>query len=242
MQDYLTNLSKKQKITIIICLLIAIIIVFIFVYKYFYDDNSEEQVLKQNESENENALNKNEINSNEIIQSNNKIGLLVNTKKLVVHVIGEVKNPGVVKLEDGARIIDAIEAAGGKTEDADLSKVNLAYVIEDGIQIYIPRIGENKKENEDGNEKGQETYIRENAGDGVITESLVQSEEKEVKVNINTATLEKLQTLPGIGEATAKKIIQYREENGKYETIEDLKKVNGIGESKYNNLKDNITV
>lgn len=243
MREYLVNSSKKQKIMIIVGLLIVIVIVFIFVYKYFYDDNSTEQLLQKEGNTNEiNNQISNEISNSDTVQGNSKIGLHGNNKKTIVHIIGEVKNPGVVKLEDGARIIDAIEAAGGKTEDADLSKVNLAYVIEDGIQIYVPRIGEVQNQSQDQNENKQETYIREGAGEGVITESLVQNESKDVKVNINTASIEKIQTLPGVGESTAKKIIQYREQNGKYQTIEDLKNVNGIGESKFNNIKDYITI
>ena len=124
--------------------------------------------------------------------------------------------------------------AGGKTEEADLSKINLAYIVEDGTQIYIPRI------NEDLN---QVNLISDGAGVGVvITDSNVEENEVDSKVNINTASKEKLETLPGVGETTAQKIIDYREANGKFKTIEDIKNVSGIGDAKYESLKDKITV
>ena len=153
--------------------------------------------------------------------------------KVMVHVVGEVNSPGVVTLNEGARIIDAINAADGKTEDADLSKINLAYIVEDGVQIYVPRIGENK-----------EIHISEDAGDGIITDSSTfeNDEVKEIKVNINTATAEKLQSLPGVGTSIAQKIIDYRTQNGRFKSIEDLKNVSGIGDAKFNNLKNYITV
>ena len=174
-------------------------------------------------------------------EKGDKIGILDNKKTITVHVIGEANSPGVVKLEEGARIIDAINAAGGKTEDADLSKVNLAYVIEDGVQIYIPSITETAKISE--SEQKEIKYIREDAGEGIIlTTASEEKDEKQLKVNINTANLEKLQTLPGVGESTAQKIIEYREKNGKFAKIEDIKNVSGIGDSKYNSLKDNIIV
>ena len=88
------------------------------------------------------------------------------------------------------------------------------------------------------------SLIREDAGEGIIKESVVNNETStnKTKVNINTATKEKLITLPGIGDSMAEKIIEYRTQNGKFEKVEDIKKVSGIGESKFNNIKDMITV
>lgn len=228
--EKIKNLNNKQKIIVIIVGIIAMTLIFLALYKIFYAE--EPDIISTN---NETT---NEITENTTPES--KIGLLESKKTITVHVIGEVNTPGVVTLEEGARIIDAINAAGGKTEEADLSKVNLAYVIEDGVQIYIPSITE--VVNVGDNEKNE--YIREDAGDGIIITSATQEngEEKETQVNINTANLEKLQTLPGIGESIAQKIIDYREQNGKFETIDDIKNVSGIGESKFNNIKDKITV
>lgn len=234
------KLNNKQKILVIIVGFIIILLAFVALYKFFYIDDSElliendveENIIKENDN--------NEIKEEEQISS--KIGIQNNKKTVTVHVVGEVNSPGVVTLDEGSRIIDAINAAGGKTEDADLSRINLAYVIEDGVQIYIPSITEVSKESKTN--ENQIQYITDGPGEGIILVSEAQDvgDEKIVKVNINTANVEKLQTLPGIGESTAKKIIEYRDKNGKFKNIEELKNVSGIGESKFNSLKDKITI
>ena len=135
MKEIILNLSKKQKIIISIVIVIILILFLIYVYKNLYEEDSEMLIIN---SENISSV---EENINEEIVGNEqaKIGGEV----VVVHIIGEVNNPGVVTLPEGSRIIDAINKAGGKTEEADLSKINLAYIVEDGTQIYIPRINEN---------------------------------------------------------------------------------------------------
>lgn len=221
MKEIISNLTQKQKILLIIISIALFIFLFIYIYKNLYEsENSSEIILN------------NDINQIQNEQVNEKIGII--NEKVVIHVVGEVNSPGVVTLEEGARIIDAINAAGGKTEEADLSKINLAYVVEDGTQIYIPRINENLNQVE---------LISTEAGQSVvINNSNINEEENNTKVNINTANKEKLETLPGIGETTAQKIIDYREQNGKFTKIEDLQNVSGIGEAKFNSLKDKITV
>lgn len=229
MKEIILNLSKKQKIILSIVISIIFVLVLIYVYQNLYEEDTE--IILTNE---ENVL---DAETNEIVDSNEEISSQNNRESeetVVVHVIGEVNNPGVVTLPEGSRIIDAINMAGGKTEEADLSKINLAYIVEDGTQIYIPRI------NEDLN---QVNLISDGAGVGVvITDSNVEENEVDSKVNINTASKEKLETLPGVGETTAQKIIDYREANGKFKTIEDIKNVSGIGDAKYETLKDKITV
>ena len=149
---------------------------------------------------------------------------LQKTAKIKVHITGEVKNSGIYELDEESRISDAIEKSGGITTDADLTKVNLAYKISDGQKIIIPSI----KQEDKGN------YIIEDSGENIIID---ETSAKNWKININTATITELTTLPGIGESIAEKIINYREENGKFKNIEDIKNVSGIGESKYNQLK-----
>lgn len=134
---------------------------------------------------------------------------------IFVHIEGQIKNPGLVKVKYGTRLYELIEQVGGETEEADLTRVNLACVLNDEQKVVIP------------------AKIVENAA--------IYSKEDDGLVNINTASKEKLMTLDGIGEGTAQKIIKYREDNGYFNTIEDLKNVSGIGESKYNVLKDDIT-
>ena len=144
---------------------------------------------------------------------------------IVIHITGEVNNPGVITLKEGERIIDAIEKAGGPTQEADTSKVNLAYILSDGQKIDIPSIYDNETE----------SYIAEDSGNCII-------ENFEAKININTATQNELETLTGIGPSMASKIINYRKEHGKFKKIEEIKNVPGIGEAKYNAIKDNICV
>lgn len=218
-------MENKKKILISI-MLITIIIVGIIVYIINNKSNDElnlNSLIVENGTESSNKTIKENVDKAEEIVT-----------EIVVHIIGEVKKSGVVSLEEGARLIDAIKKAGGETKNADLSQVNLAYKLKDGDKIYIP----NK------NEKITE-YIVQGNGDNIVSvgeepEDNLKGENK--KVNINTANQEELDTLPGIGETTAQKIIEYRETNGKFNKIEDLQNVKGIGESKYSEIKDKITV
>ena len=134
---------------------------------------------------------------------------------IFVHIEGEVVNPGLKKVKLGTRLYELIEEAGGETENADMTRINLASVLSDEQKIMIPP----KVMNEDSGK-----------------------EEISPLVNINTATKERLMTLNGVGEGTAEKIIKYREENGYFNALEDLKNVSGIGENKFNGLKDDITI
>ena len=132
---------------------------------------------------------------------------------------------------NGDRIINAIDAAGGVTEKADLSKVNLAFVLSDGNKIRIPSV--------DNVDIEKESYLSEDSGKNVIIEGNGGSGGK---VNINIATQTELETLTGIGPSIAAKIIEYRNKNGKFNNKEDVKKVSGVGNEKYNGIKDEITV
>lgn len=148
------------------------------------------------------------------------------TQEIVIHITGQVVNQGIVKLKEGARVIDAIEAAGGTTKDADLSKINLAYMLEDGIKIYVPSINDT-----------EESYSQSNLSGIGNT-----SNNKALRININTATAIDLEKLPGIGSSIASRIVSYRNENGKFSSIDGLKNVSGIGESKFNNIKAYVYV
>lgn len=132
--------------------------------------------------------------------------------KIVIHIAGEVNSPGILYLETNSRIVDAIDKAGGLTVNADLSKVNLAYELKDGQKIYIPSIYDESISN----------YITESAGNNVLDNSTFQEKET---ININLATQNELETLPGVGKSTANKIIEYRTKNGKFKAIEDIMNV-----------------
>ena len=152
---------------------------------------------------------------------------------IIVHITGGINKPGIVKLKENSRIEDAIEAAGGLTEDSDIKDVNLAYVLEDGIKIRIPTIDDSDEE--------EKSYIKEDSGKGIIMDENLQTSLNSI-VNINKATQTELETLPGIGPSIASKIIEYRENKGKFSKKEDIKNVTGIGESKYASIKDFIKV
>lgn len=144
--------------------------------------------------------------------------------KIVIYITGAVKQPGVYELSEGDRVKDAIEAAGGTLPEADLVNVNLAQKVRDEDKIYIPEIGEL--------DNLSESYDH--------TMPVISSSDSD-KIDINSAGLAELDQLPGIGPATAQKIIDYREQNGPFKTIEELKNISGIGDKKFEDLKDKIT-
>jgi competence protein ComEA len=148
-----------------------------------------------------------------------------------VYVVGAVKKPGVYELAVGSRVNDAVKEAGGMTKKADISAVNLARVVADGEQITIPEMGEAARCDEPAD--NAQTMSTRNTSSAITADG---------KVNINSASSEELQALPGIGEATASKIIASRETEGPFSSTEDLKRVSGIGEKKYAALADLITV
>ena len=159
-----------------------------------------------------------------------------NQNQIYIHIIGEVNNQGVIILEKGQRIIDAIEKAGGITKKADLSKVNLAYVLSDGQKVRIPSVDD--KENVE--------YVTQNSGNNTLIEGGNQGANNinlgGGKVNINTATQTELETLTGIGPSLAARIIEYRGQNGKFKKVEELRNVKGIGQSKYDGIKEEVVV
>lgn len=153
------------------------------------------------------------VNSSNISKNDDRIG---------VYISGEVKNTGVYYLKKDSRITDLINICGGLTEEADVSKINPAQKLNDSDKIIIPK----KEENLNNIETEDENKGVDNVQD---------------KININTATKDELTSLNGIGEATANKIINYRNKN-KFKEIEDIMNVPGIGEAKFNNIKDYICV
>ena len=139
---------------------------------------------------------------------------------IFVDIKGAVKNPGVYQMKSGDRVKDALDAAGGLTGEADSQKVNLAQRVEDQMVIVVPKVGEEATEMPTG----------------------VTSKEtsKEERVNINTATVEELKTLKGVGEKKAEAIIEYRKKNGSFKTKEDLMKVRGIGKKLFESFQERI--
>ncbi len=141
-----------------------------------------------------------------------------------VYITGAVDQPAVYSLPPGSIVQDALEAAGGPTEDADLERINLAQELRDQQQVYVPRRGEaaSRPLISGGTSGGSST------GTGLV--------------NINTASAAELETLPRVGPSTAQRIIAYRQEHGPFSAIEDIQNVSGIGPATFEQLKDLITV
>lgn len=201
------NKEKTKKILVAIIFMILIILVIIKIIDNYYEKNEDKTISITNFIENDDEDEERDT-------------------KIKVYITGEVKNQGVIELEEGDRIADAIEKAGGKTEQANLKDVNLAYQLEDGQKIYIPNIDD------------MEAEIVDDSSNGIIEDEGLTNE----TVNINKADEAELQSLNGIGASLAASIVQYRNENGKFKTIEELKNVPGIGDSKYENVKEKIKV
>ena len=211
MINIFNNITKRQIAIVIITIVIVVVSYFIY--------------------------NKVNIEDKEIVIENILIESKTNPqnekqKLIVVHITGEVNKHGIVELEVESRIEDAIIAADGLTTNADITNVNLAYILEDGIKIRIPSILDSK----------QEEVITENSGENIIKENNVESSNIKNCININKATTDDFEKLPGIGTSLATRIVKYREENGKFKNIEDIKNVSGIGENKFEQIKDLISV
>lgn len=201
-------------------------------------EGNENTNLEQSSSTKEEVAEKLTNNENDVSNEENNNLERSEEEMMIVHITGEVKNWGVIELPLGSRVVDAVNKAGGFTENADTQKVNLAYELTDGVKVYIP-----SKNEEEISETFTQEYITNDSGNNVITGGSVMKKESELElVNINTATQTELETLPGIGPSTALKIISYRNENGKFSSIDDIKNVKGIGDSKFESIRELISV
>ena len=231
--------NKKQKV--IIAIIGSMIIIAFLYYIYTKEDN---MVISDEESLEENMLGNIVGNLEENEETTKKA-----IDKIIVHVSGAVNKEGIVELEENSRISDAINKAEGLKEKAEKKNINLAFKLEDGMKIYIPTIEESMNQNEQNQNESQSlmdqtsqyiTSSSEIIQDGQ-TNGTSETKTNEKKKN-KTATQTELETLPGIGPSTSLKIVNYRKENGNFKTIEDIKEVSGIGEVKYENIKDLICV
>ncbi len=202
--------------------IIIIILAFIFILFGYINNKKETNI------ENSNFLieetTKEKIGIKETQPNENIIETI--SEEIYVDISGCVINPGVYKLSNIKRIIDVIDIAGGLCPNADTSDINLSKKIFDEMKIHIKEIGE--------------TY-NENSFDFDDTSDISENSDNGSKININTASVEQLTTLPGIGEKKATEIINYRE-NKKFKTIEDIKKISGIGDKTFEKIKDLIIV
>lgn len=143
------------------------------------------------------------------------------SEEIMVHISGAVNSPGILRLDSSKRVVDALDLAGGARDDADLDRVNLAARLHDEEKIYIPKVGE----------------VQENMTTLVSSPS---SSGPASKININSADLSELTKIPGVGEKTAQKILDYRANNS-FSSIEDIKNIPGIGDKKFESMKDYIS-
>lgn len=208
---------NKKNLYILICTCVAIICIIVCLLIEHNDNNSEYQFVP--------AENK-EISTGDAKINNES------DDKIYVYVIGEVNNTGVIEANYGDRLKDIIEKAGGFTPEADTKKINLAYQVEDGQKIVIPNINDLSD-----NESVGDDYITTGAGINAL-----QGQGGAAKVNINRATQTELETLSGIGPSMANKIIDYRNKNGKFSSIDELKNVPGIGEAKFESIREYVVV
>ena len=234
---------EESKVKIIIISIIAFVILSIlFVVGYISNNNLEKEKSKSS-------------NKEEKITSTKKEKKEEVKKMLFVDVKGAINNPGVYLLEEGLRVNDAINASGGITEDADTSILNLSKKLEDEMVIIVYttfELAEYKKqllELDEINKKLEEDIICPDSSNGACIRSnkteenentSLENETKDEKISINTATKEELMKINGIGEGKAEAIIKYREENGPFKSLEDIKNVSGIGDSIYEKIKDHI--
>ncbi|WP_458412433.1 helix-hairpin-helix domain-containing protein [Schinkia sp. CFF1] len=207
----MNKVFSNKKVLIIIACLMLVTIAFLFIKDESHPSNDEDFSAVKAENK-ETFLPEELMNEDQTITK-------VEPAIIYIDIKGAVVKPGVYQLEENSRVQDAIKLAGGFLEKADQTKINLAARVLDEMVLYIPEVGEL-------------------SADGMEPPLATQVDDK--KININTATSEELQSLPGIGASKAAGIITYREENGPFKKIEDLMNVSGIGEKSFEHLKDQI--
>lgn len=190
------------------------------VYKKLNSDNAEAMIFNQSNNNNNEFENSNKTKADD----NNASKKQESTKTIIVDIKGAVKNPKEYELPEGSRIRDLVNAAGGLDKDADENTVHFSKILRDEECIIVYKIGEHQ-----------------NSGTTVI-ETNSTSSNNNGKININIATIEQLSTLYGIGEVKAKAIIEYREKNGGFKSIEELGNVDGIGTKTIDKLRDKVDI
>ena len=209
-------MNKKKIIVFVLMLLICPLGLII---KDKFESKEDIYVLTEEEELYQETIEEKEVKKDE----NN-----ITNKEITVYVSGEVNKPGIVTLNEGDRLAKVVEMVGGTTNKADLNGINMAIKVQDEMHYIIPKIGD---------------VVKNNNSEIVSNDNTNQAEaSKTSQININTATIEELDTLPGVGEATANKIVNHRSENGEFKSIEEVKNVNGIGDKKFEEIKNLICV
>ena len=195
---------------------IGVVLLLVVLGYYFFAPSSSEnlQIAKTPQFETENST----VTTNQSKETVKE----ESPQKIMIDMKGAVQQPGVYEAKKGERVIDLIERAGGFTEMADQSKVNLAMYVEDQMVIAIPQFGDTETD--------------------FVVGTSVGNQSQPAKVNINKADETELETLPGIGPSKSAAIIEYRTTTGPFKSIEEIQSISGIGEKTFEKLKDKITI
>ena len=211
-------MSKREKLLLFVSIILCIALTGTM---YINSQKPSQFVLESSKNDFEIDEDANEIEEVEKVT--------IEPELIGIHIGGQVKNPGFIWIEDGKRLYDALQYVGGALDEADLDSVNLSKRLMDEEKVYIPKKGEIQVATDIHFNNTQAAT----SGIGILANG---------KVNINTAMESELNTLPGIGEVLAKRILDYRSTNGFFKTTEDIRNVTGIGEKRFNDIKDLITV
>ncbi|WP_278600033.1 helix-hairpin-helix domain-containing protein [Clostridium tertium] len=224
MDKRIEKFMTKRNIVLIMLVLLCVITSFILYGKNkskVFKDEYMKNIFVEEEAPDDNSV---EVNAEPIKEVKGENQLTKGTKMIVVEIKGEVANPDVYEISEGSIIRDLITKAGGLTNEANIDKINRADKLRDNQLIVIP----NKNELSNANTNINVSKEGNTAEEGII--------------NINTASLEELQKINGVGEVKAKSIINYREKNGGFKSIDEMKNIEGIGDKTFEKMKDQITI
>lgn len=224
MDKRIEKFMTKRNILLIMLVLLCVITSFILYGKNkskVFKDEYMKNIFVEEEAPDDNSV---EVNAEPIKEVKGENQLTKGTKMIVVEIKGEVANPDVYEISEGSIIRDLITKAGGLTNEANIDKINRADKLRDNQLIVIP----NKNELSNANTNINVSKEGNTAEEGII--------------NINTASLEELQKINGVGEVKAKSIINYREKNGGFKSIDEMKNIEGIGDKTFEKMKDQITI
>ena len=236
----ITKIKKIDKDYVIIGVIVIAVIIFMIINlgKIKEFENKDNDKMTNIESSINTDNDKSEENKEQ--KDDNSKEQIVNGGGIFVHIDGYINNPGVYEIKENDRIKILIDKAGGFKEGYSIKNINLAAKLSDGDKIYIPsvseeKVSENNNNNINMNSSGKGQNIKTDRNNVSIMKN-------NSKININTANISELKQITGIGESTANKIVDYRENVGKFKKIEDIKEVKGIGDAKYESLKNKITI
>lgn len=239
-EKIITKIKKIDKDYVIIGVIVIAVIIFMIINlgKIREFENKDNDKITNVESSINTDDDKSEENKEQ--KDYNRKEQIVDGGGIFVHIDGYINNPGVYEIKENDRIKTLIDKAGGFKEGYSIKNINLAAKLSDGDKIYIPSVSEEKNSENNNNININSSGKGQNVKTDRNNVSVIKNNNS--KININTANMSELKQITGIGESTANKIIDYRENVGKFKKIEDIKEVKGIGDAKYESLKNKITI